>query len=256
MGDLNPEEEPRAERELGVLTARELEALMVRQFGENFRDKTFASALGTFRLAEVFDECGLRDPHPKRGSRLEQEGGWGVPARVTAPGFGAQGIWQTCPPEMTRMDALAGAAGWLAAQPTMTVESYGGIYSMTRVLILSRHLTRKSARKREAQLEGWQRTIKDWLAAPQETDAVLAVAAAQQGHRSWPVDHQDQLAVAEDVGVPYRVLKAAHALGDAGVFYTDHVQVEPRRRRFRWAVVSEPMKVTIPDKRGRGFMTS
>lgn len=214
------------------LTALELEHLMVRHFGEDFRKKAFVNGGGSFRLADVFAECGVRDPHPLRGSRLEQEGGWG--------------LWQQWPSSrMPGLDPLANA------RTAMTIDRYGGTCSMSRELVLSRHMTRRTARRREAQLEVWMRTVRDWLRDPQPMEAVRYVTAIQRDVRELP-----GLDVADSVHVPERVLAAAHHLGEAGVFYTDHVRVEPRRRRFRWVVVSTPVKVEVPAKEGRGWLTS
>ena len=44
------------------MTAQELEALMVKQYGPNWRDYSIVGPLGTFHLESVFEECGLRDP--------------------------------------------------------------------------------------------------------------------------------------------------------------------------------------------------
>ena len=47
-----------------MITASQLEALMIEQFGEDFRSKAIAGPLGCFLLADAFAECGLQDPHP------------------------------------------------------------------------------------------------------------------------------------------------------------------------------------------------
>ncbi len=44
------------------MTAEELDRAMIKAFGEDYRDKTFVSPFGSFRLKGVFDEAGLRDP--------------------------------------------------------------------------------------------------------------------------------------------------------------------------------------------------
>jgi hypothetical protein len=55
--------------------AVELEALMIKQYGSDFRDKAIAGPLGSFRLADAFEECGPTDPQRPRDS-------------------GAYGLWQ------------------------------------------------------------------------------------------------------------------------------------------------------------------
>lgn len=59
--------------------ALELEAMMVKAFGPDFRDKAIVNALGTFHLASAFEECGLVDPRAPRSSS------------------GAYGLWQMLP---------------------------------------------------------------------------------------------------------------------------------------------------------------
>ena len=59
------------------MTGRELEQLMVRQFGPDFRDKVVVGTTESFRLGNCFVECGLVDP-----ARLVQ---------VRADGYG---LWQ------------------------------------------------------------------------------------------------------------------------------------------------------------------
>jgi hypothetical protein len=44
------------------VSADELDRLMIRAFGADYRDKVIVGPVGTFALAGVFDECGLRDP--------------------------------------------------------------------------------------------------------------------------------------------------------------------------------------------------
>lgn len=61
------------------MTAAELERLMIEKFGPDFRDKVIRGPLGTFRLADAFEECGLEDPRRSRSSS------------------GACGLWQFTP---------------------------------------------------------------------------------------------------------------------------------------------------------------
>ena len=44
------------------MTADELDRLMIRAFGPDYRDKVLVGPMSTFPLAGVFAECGLRDP--------------------------------------------------------------------------------------------------------------------------------------------------------------------------------------------------
>jgi hypothetical protein len=44
------------------VTARELEAMLTDAYGPDFRDIVIVGLMGSFRLADSFDECGLRDP--------------------------------------------------------------------------------------------------------------------------------------------------------------------------------------------------
>lgn len=173
------------------MTARQLEELMRRRFGDDFRDKAIVNALGSFRLADVFEECGLRDPRARPES-------------------------------------------WAAPQGAFQIMSYGGTYSMSRVNILSRHLTRQGARKREAQLEAWQRIVTAWLA---EGQPLVQVQEVNQAGTLAGLHDED---VTSATGVPVSVLRAAKKLVEAGTWHTDHVQVEPRRRRFRWVVTAKP----------------
>ena len=43
-------------------TASQLEAALIKTYGPDFRDKVIVGPLGSFRLAEAFEECGLVDP--------------------------------------------------------------------------------------------------------------------------------------------------------------------------------------------------
>lgn len=60
--------------------ALDLEALTIETYGPDFREKVIVGPLGSFRLADVFEECGLRDP--KAPPPLES---------------GAYGLWQIMP---------------------------------------------------------------------------------------------------------------------------------------------------------------
>lgn len=42
--------------------ASRLEAALIATFGYDFRDKVIVGAVGSFRLADAFEECGLVDP--------------------------------------------------------------------------------------------------------------------------------------------------------------------------------------------------
>lgn len=44
------------------MNAYQLEALMVKVYGPDFRNKTIVGPFGSFRLADAFAECGLQDP--------------------------------------------------------------------------------------------------------------------------------------------------------------------------------------------------
>jgi hypothetical protein len=44
------------------MTAKELDKMMVEQFGADYRNKTLVGPLESFPLAGVFEECGLVDP--------------------------------------------------------------------------------------------------------------------------------------------------------------------------------------------------
>ena len=46
------------------MSAEQLERLMVKQFGPDFRRKAIVGPTVVFHLAGVFEECGLEDPHP------------------------------------------------------------------------------------------------------------------------------------------------------------------------------------------------
>jgi hypothetical protein len=55
------------------MTARELEAALIKAYGPDFRDKAIVGPLGSFRLADSFAECGLTDPQePSSGYGLWQ----------------------------------------------------------------------------------------------------------------------------------------------------------------------------------------
>ena len=58
--------------------ALELEAMMIREYGPDFRNKVITGPFGSFRLADAFEECGLEDPHK-------------------SPSSGAYGLWQMLP---------------------------------------------------------------------------------------------------------------------------------------------------------------
>lgn len=55
------------------MNARELEALLIKQYGPDFRDKVIVSPIVSFRLANSFEECGLQDP-----SRPEPTNSYGL----------------------------------------------------------------------------------------------------------------------------------------------------------------------------------
>jgi hypothetical protein len=59
------------------MTAQELEAMLIREYGPDFRNKAIATPLGSFRLADAFAECGLTDPQQSPS--------------------GAYGLWQMMP---------------------------------------------------------------------------------------------------------------------------------------------------------------
>jgi hypothetical protein len=60
------------------MTARELEAALIRTYGPDFRDKAIVGPFGSFRLADSFAECGLTDPQ-------------------APPATSSLGLWQMAP---------------------------------------------------------------------------------------------------------------------------------------------------------------
>lgn len=57
-------------------TAEQLEAMMIKMYGPDFRKMSIVGPLGTFHLGSVFEECGLVDP------------------KASTSTSGAYGIWQ------------------------------------------------------------------------------------------------------------------------------------------------------------------
>jgi hypothetical protein len=45
-----------------AIKASRLEAALIAVYGHDFRDKVIVGAVGSFRLADAFEECGLVDP--------------------------------------------------------------------------------------------------------------------------------------------------------------------------------------------------
>lgn len=54
-----------------------LDKAMVARWGEDYRDKTIVSAMGSFPLRDVFAECGLVDPKAPP-PRSESMGLWQI----------------------------------------------------------------------------------------------------------------------------------------------------------------------------------
>lgn len=75
--------------------ASQLEALMVKMFGPDFRDLTVIGPLGTFHLESAFEECGLQGPH-----------------RPPSGGYaGAYGLWQVMPSALVLNETCAKRGG-------------------------------------------------------------------------------------------------------------------------------------------------
>lgn len=62
------------------MNARELETMLVRFYGPDFRDKAITTPAGSYALRDSFAECGLEDPQ-------------------APPNDGGYGIWQTYGPD-------------------------------------------------------------------------------------------------------------------------------------------------------------
>jgi hypothetical protein len=54
--------------------AQDLEQMMVKVYGPDFRDLSIVGPMGTFHLAGAFEECGLQDP----ATPLASSGAYGL----------------------------------------------------------------------------------------------------------------------------------------------------------------------------------
>lgn len=100
--------------------------------------------------------------------------------------------------------------------------------------VLSRHVYRRKARKREKQLEGWQRTVRNWLrdeTGDWRTTSVPVLPGLIEPGTGEIVTGADP--------VPPAVRAAEERLIAAGTFHTDTIRAEGRRRGLRFAVVAE-----------------